>query len=163
MVIGGSAFFSNVSGSEAKSVLQQTLHATECPIIVVPDKVEPINEIVFAYDGKKDSVYALKQFIYLFPQYCELETTIVYFNDEADKEIPDLEYIEEFAGRHFKLLNFEHLNFSKKTFSFWVNAHKNAMVITGAYDRPGLSMAFKKSFADDIINSHTIPIFISHL
>lgn len=163
MIVGGSQFFSNVSKGEAKAVLQQTLHRAECPVLVMPDKTEAIDEIIFAYDGKRDSVYAIKQFIYLFPHFADLETTVVYFNDDPEKEIPHLQYIQEFAARHFNLLTFEHLNLSKKSFSFWLNAHKNALLVTGAYDRPGISMAFKRSFAEDIINSHTIPVFISHL
>lgn len=162
IVVSGPAFFSDVSTGESKAVLQQTLHGAECPVIVVPDKAEAIDEIVFAYDGKKDCMLALKQFIYLFPDYCTLETTIVYCNEDPEKEIPYLPYIEEFASRHFKLLTFEHLNLSKRSFSFWLNEHKNAMLVTGAYDRPGISMALAKSFANDIINSHTIPVFISH-
>jgi nucleotide-binding universal stress UspA family protein len=163
MVLSSSLYFSNVSDSEAKSVLRTTLHNSECPIIVIPEKAEPVNEIVFAYDGKKDSVYAIKQFTYLFPDYCKLETTIVYFNEDPDKEIPEFHNIQEYAARHFPLLNFEHLNYSKKSFSFWLKQHKNAMLVAGAYSRSGLSMAFNKSFAEDIINSHSIAVFISHL
>ena len=163
MVVSASLYFSNVSKSEARAVLQQTLHCAECPVMVIPDNAEPIDEIVVAYDGKKDSVNALKQFIYLFPNYTELETTIVYFDDDANEEIPDLQYIEEFAARHFKLLSFEHWSFSKKCFSFWVNEHKNALLVTGAYSRSGLSMAIKKSFAEEIVNSHSVPVFISHM
>src|SRR4051812_26315706 len=116
MIVSSSLYFSDVSESEANSVLQQTLHCSECPVMVIPDTIKPIEEIVFAYDGKEDSVHALKQFTYLFPEYCKLETTVVTFDNDPDKEIPHLEYIQEFASRHFNLLSFEHLNFSKKTF-----------------------------------------------
>lgn len=163
LIVGGSQFFSNVTKGEAKEALQQALHRSECPVLVMPHRATAIDEIIFAYDGKKDSVYAIKQFIALFPHFSELETTIVYFNDDPEKEIPNLQYIEEFAARHFQLVTFEHVNLSKKSFSFWLNAHKDALLVTGAFDRSSISMAFTKSFAEEIINSHTIPVFISHL
>jgi hypothetical protein len=163
VVIGGSQFFSGVDKDEAKAVLQETLHRSECPIIVIPDNVEPIEEVIFAYDGKRDSLYALKQFIYLFPCLCQLETTIVYCNENSDKEIPDLAFIEEFAARHFRSLTFEHLKTSKKAFSYWTEAHQNAILITGAYNRSSISMAFNKSFAQDVITKNKMPVFISHL
>lgn len=163
IVVSGPAFFANVTKSEARATLQQTLHRSECPVIVIPATVQPIDEIIVAYDGKKDCLYALKQFTYLFPDYCQLETTIAYFDDDPEKEIPDLQYIEEFAARHFKLLTFERVNLSHKSCSFWIKAHQNALLVTGAYERSGLSMALTKSFAEDIVNSHTIPLFISHL
>jgi hypothetical protein len=163
LVISAALFFSNVAQSEAKAVLQQALRAAECPILVLPDKVQPIDEVIVAYDGKKDSVYALKQFTYLFAQYCDLETTIVYLSDDPAATFPEADYIEEFAARHFKLLCFEHLSYGKKTFPFWVKDHKNALLVSGAYNRSALSLALKKSFAEDVIDADQTPVFISHL
>ncbi len=59
MIVSASSFFSNVSQGEAKAILHKTLHSSECPVMVIPEKVERIEKVVFAYDGKKDSVFAL--------------------------------------------------------------------------------------------------------
>src|SRR5689334_19179515 len=49
------------------SFVDDLLTGSECPVIISPLKFDKIDEIIFAYDGSRSSVFAIKQFTYLFP------------------------------------------------------------------------------------------------
>ncbi len=163
MIMSEELFCNEFSQGEPNSFMQQTIHRSECPVVCVPEKFKPFNKVVFAYDGKKDSMYALKQFCHLFPQFSKKETNIVYAKEGEDDVIPDMGYLEEYAGRHFENLNFEKLPFNgKKHFGEWAKEKDDILLVSGSYGRSGLSTSFNKSFVEDIIREHHIPVFIAH-
>lgn len=155
-------FYSDIDNNEPNGYLQGAIHRSECPIMLLPESFEPFTKIVIAYDGKKDTMFALRQFCNLFPEYKDMDTQLVYVKENGDDTIPDMSYIEEYAGRHFSNLSFEKLSFDKGLFTTWASELKNALVITGAYGRSALSLLFKKSFSKDIIQRHRNPLFIAH-
>lgn len=163
MVMSAELFCDDLNTRQPNSFMQQAIHKSECPVICVPESFLSIKKIVFAYDGKKESMFALKQFCNLFPQLSALPTKIVYAKDEASVEIPDLIYLEEYAGRHFKNLDIEKVPFNgKKYFESWAKDDNNTILVSGAFGRSGLSTAFKRSFVEDVIHQHLIPVFIAH-
>ena len=48
--------------------IKDVLKKAECPVIIAPENFETIDEIVFTYNGSSSSVFAIKQFTYLFPE-----------------------------------------------------------------------------------------------
>src|SRR5207237_8036176 len=96
--------------------MKHALHASECPVMIIPKDHSAVTHVTIAYNGKKDSMFAIKQFCYLFPEYTHLPTEIVYWADTTDDEIPDVEYLEEFASRHFSNLTFKELFFDPEKF-----------------------------------------------
>ena len=44
--------------------VKDILARTECPVIIAPKSFDGIEEILFAYDGSRSSVFAFKQFTY---------------------------------------------------------------------------------------------------
>jgi hypothetical protein len=132
--------------------------------LIVPEKFGFPSSNVLTYNGSDDSVYAIKQFAYLFPELCKNETLLVYLNAENQNELPDETYIEELAARHFPNLTLTSLELDpKKYFGTWVMDRRNAMVISGAFSRSVFSQIFKKSFITDVITDHKLPLFIAHL
>ena len=49
--------------------VKNILNNAECPVIISPEIFNGIDNIVFCYDGSKSSVFAMKQFTYLFPEF----------------------------------------------------------------------------------------------
>ena len=163
VVISKELFFRHIDADQPNTYMKEVLHCSECPLLVVPEDYSPVTYITIAYDGKKESMFALKQFCYLFPEYSHLPTDIVYWVDKTDDEIPDLEYLEEFAARHFTNLNFKELFFDpKKYIADWALKNRNTIFISGSYKRSGLSALFKKSFVEDLIKHPAAMIFIAH-
>ena len=143
--------------------MQEALHGTECPIVVVPETFKDVEHLAFAYDGKKESVFALKQFTYLFPQFVDLPAEFVYMRDEEKDDIPDLKLLEEYTRFHFNCMAASKLHFDpKKYFSTWIKNKKNALLVSGSYGRSIVSNILRRSFADKIIHDHANPVFIAH-
>ena len=130
---------------------------------MVPEKFDFPESIILAYDGSKESVYAIKQFAYLFPELTGAQTLLVYANDEPDKDFPEKAQIEELAARHYPDLTFFKLDVDPgKYFGVWLSEKKSALLVSGSYGHAGPSHLFKKSFVKEVITDHQLPVFIAH-
>ena len=163
LIIGSETFYSQIVGDDPDNYLRDALHDAECPVLVVPENCHFPETNIIAYDGSAASVFAMKQFVYLFPELRALETVIVYSDSSGQREFPEEEQIKELAKQHFMDVSFQKPTCgSKDEFAQWVGKHKRAMLITGAYGRSGLSQWITKSFADKVITGHGLPVFIAH-
>lgn len=163
LIIGSESFYENLGVNELNESVKDALHDSECPVLVVPEKFEFPESSVLAYDGSADSVYAIRQFAYLFPELCKNNTLLVYAKEESNKEFPDEELIEEFAVRHFPDLTLLKLQINPKGFfKKWVADQKGAILISGAFNRSIFSIMFKKSFVTEVIRNHSFPVFVAH-
>ena len=93
--------------------MKDTLQHTECPVMVVPEKFHFPSLNLLAYDGSTSSVFAIKQFAYLFPDLCDNKTILVYAAEETE-DIPAEVNIEELAASHFSNLAITVLNTATK-------------------------------------------------
>lgn len=163
MIMSEELFCNDINLIEPNSFMLQTFRKAECAVLCIPEKQTVIDKIVFAYNGKKDCMFALKQFCFLLPELTSKEIKIVYINEDKNDSIPDFDYLEEYAARHFKTLDFEKLEFHEnKNFTTWALNAGNILLVTGSFGRSGLSTIFKKSFLEDIITEHRIPVFVAH-
>ena len=164
LVIGSETFYNNLASGGPDEYLQDTLHGMECPMIVVPENLSFPETNILCYDGGESSVYAIKQFAYLFPELAEKPTLLVFVNkEEGEHEIPDEINIEELTTRHYPDLTITKLNMeSKKYFNNWLSEKKGAIVICGSYGRSLFSRLLRKSFISGIIKDHLLPVFITH-
>lgn len=143
--------------------MKEALHASECPIIVVPEEFDFPERNIMAYDGSDSAVFAIKQFAYLLPELCINETLMVYVSENNDFQLPDESNIEELAKRHFKNLDFLKLQVNaKKYFTTWLSEKKNALLISGSQGRSPVSELFRNSFVAEVIAEHKLPVFIAH-
>ncbi len=143
--------------------MRELLHKAECPVIAVPESFRSFERLVVAYDGKKESMMALKQFCYLFPQFTEFPAEFVYVKDEDIDDIPSDELLKEYLRVHFNSTAISKLHFDpKKYFTAWADSKKDILFIAGSFGRSIVSDIIKSSFAEQIINDHAFPIFIAH-
>lgn len=143
---------------------KEILAKAECPVILSPQKFEDVSEIVFCYDGSASSVFAIKQFTYLFPQYryknallLEVNTseTLIYKEDHT--------LIKEWLISNYNMVYHQILNgeVEDELVNFFLLKRKK-MIVMGAYGRSMLSSFFKKSSADILIRMLDVPIFVTH-
>jgi hypothetical protein len=163
LILSEELFFKNWGATQPNHFMRQVMQIAECPVLVIPENFETIEKLLIAYDGKRQSLFALKLFSLLFANMSSLPTNIVFIQEDKREDIPDLEYLQEYASRHYPNLSIQklHIDFSKN-FSKWVGYVKNALLITGAYGRPAISNLFKESFAEKLIRDHNVPLFIAH-
>jgi nucleotide-binding universal stress UspA family protein len=162
LIVSAELFYENIQKNQPNDYLRKTLHESECPVLLVPENFVPPFSLVLAYDGKASSVFAIKQFAYLFPELCSLETLLVSFAEE-DEDLPRKDYIGELCARHFDALTMQTVaGETKQSFAAWVSEKRGSLLVTGAYGRGELSSLFRKSFATEVIREHKIPLFIAH-
>jgi hypothetical protein len=131
--------------------------------MVVPEGFTAFDQLFFAYDGSKESLYAIKQFSYLFPQHANLPAEVFYFKDEEAEGLPDLDLLKEYTGLRYDNIGFSKLHFSPtKFFPDWIGEKANVLLVSGSFGRSSLSYMAKRSFAERVIKEHRLPIFIAH-
>ncbi len=143
--------------------VSEILKEAECPIIIAPESFEQIDEVIFAYNNSKSSVFAIKQFTYLFPQLGEKKTTIVRVSKDGTWNDPDKHNFREWLQNHYSAIGFETLagDSEDKLFDY-IWKKKNILLVMGAYGRTAISRFFRHSHADLLIKMVPQPIFIAH-
>lgn len=161
LLIYSEQFYQNL-GKQPNDYLKTILQTVECPVILAPESQDFPRNIVLAYDGSESSVFAIKQFAYLFPELCKRQTWLLNAGQEA-ADVPDQVYIEDLVLRHFEHLSIDVMESrSSAALRVWMETHGNPLVVTGAFGRSGLSQLFHKSFLTDLIQRHQTPLFIAH-
>jgi len=163
LILGSETFYQHVGSGDPNNYIKEVLHDVECAVIIIPEKFEfPILNIL-AYDGTNSSVFAIKQFVYLLPEFLDNRTLLIYANEEITHDIPNEPHIEELVSRHFNDLTVTKLNLDPKDrFANWLNKKKAAILICGSFSRSTFSEIFNKSFISEIIKAHKFHVFIAH-
>src|ERR1051325_3777806 len=89
LIISSDTYYAAPYDKQPNDYLMDTLHGVECPVIVLPGEAAFPETTILAYDGSASSVYAIKQFAYLFPEWSDLETILVYANEKEGEELPE--------------------------------------------------------------------------
>ena len=156
--------FTGHYGGTPSTFVKDILSKAECPVIVSPERFHVIDEVVFLYNGSASSLYAIKQFTYLFPQLNNKKITIIQVNEAGEWQDPDKYKFKEWLKNHYSDLHFE--AYSGQTNSILFDAlfaRKNIFLVMGAYGRSALSNFFSPSHADRLIKTVPHPVFIAHL
>jgi hypothetical protein len=162
VVLSRELFYADTHIDDPAIYLHKALHLSECPVMLVPELFSRFERLVVAYDGSKESLFALKQLCYLFPQYTDLPTEIVYVNQEDTDEIPDIAMLSDYCRVHFENLNFEKLHLKPGQFGSWIIRKKNALLASGSFGRSSFSYASRRSFIEAVTHDQHMPVFIAH-
>jgi nucleotide-binding universal stress UspA family protein len=157
---------STYSGEDAPSALVKDLLAkAECPVIVSPEKFNAIEEIIFCFDGSDSSVFAIKQFAYLFPQFKNFRLSLLEVShSEKEGYNESHKKMSGWLSAHFPNVVHTSLKGDAKTELFkYLLPKENRIVVMGAYGRSQLSQFFRRSTADILIRDVDLPFFIAHL
>ena len=145
-------------------LVKEILAAAECPVLLAPEKFEAVEEIVFCYDSNASSVFAIKQFTYLFPELTNRKAMLLEVNRSGKEEFnEDHRRIMVWMRSHYQSVCYHALKGDVKDemFTYFFMKQKRIIVL-GAYGRSLLSNFFKKSNADILIRTVDLPLFITH-
>jgi hypothetical protein len=163
ILLSSQQFYGDLRERQPNAFLSEAMHHAECPLLIVPEDFTPSNHLFIAYDGTSESIFAIKQFSYLFPHLTELPTEVVYVNEEASNSIPELEHLRRYSRLHFSCMGFSKLHFkAAEYFATWIGERQHVMLISGSYGRSSFSYATTPSFAEDVIHDHRLPVFVAH-
>ena len=150
-------------GSVPSDFVKNVLAESECPVIIAPLDFGGIEEILFAYDGSASSVFAIKQFTYLFPELEDKKATVLQVNKRGDSDIEQKYNINELLSPRYSSIGFQVLegNADYELFGYLLGK-KNIFLVMGAFGRSTFSTLFKPSNAELILKTINIPVFIAH-
>jgi hypothetical protein len=164
LIVIDSGFSMNThSEGSPTDFVNDILKNAECPVVLAPENFNGINEIIIAYNGSASSVFALKQFTYLFPELGDKKITAVQVNETGRWEEEGKHNFSEWLRIHYKNVHFEALkgDTERALFDYLVK-RKGVLLVMGAYGRNALSQFLKHSRAELLIKNLTQPIFITH-
>jgi nucleotide-binding universal stress UspA family protein len=143
--------------------IRDVLLAAECPVVVSPYKFDSLDEVIFAYNGTSSSVFAIKQFTYLFPEFKHKKAVVVDVSNGEETAIEEQYKMKEWLSAHYLQVDFVLLKGdpSDELFGYLLQ-RKNAIVVLGAYGRGILSRFLKPSHASLLLRTINLPIFITH-
>jgi hypothetical protein len=143
--------------------VKEILSHSECPVIIAPVDFTGVDEVLFAYDGSASAVYAIKQFTYLFPRFSETRTVFLQIHEDEKSTITDHEKIGDYLKMHYAALGFHilHGKAADELFTYLLGK-KNIFVVAGAYGRTAFSSLLRKSTAELLLKTTTLPVFIAH-
>lgn len=145
--------------------ISDLLSDVQCPVLLVPDKYKPIDNIVLLYNGEPSAVYAIKMFSYLFPLFKTLETEVVSVKTPNQTlHLPDNKLMKEFMKRHFPKVDYNVINgfADVEIVKHLKTLGPNVLVVVGAYRRGRVSRWFHESMADTLVKQTKLPLFIAH-
>ncbi|QEC69200.1 universal stress protein [Panacibacter ginsenosidivorans] len=170
LIIDAETSFSKRTESIPTKFVKDVLANTECPVIISPDSFDGVDEIIFAYDGSGSSVYAIKLFTYLFPQFTDRMIRIVHVNKDDENIVSENRKLKEWLQSHYSNIDMVVLQgelgklqgeLGKELFAYLLEK-ENMFVVMGAYGRSWVSNLFTKSDADLVVKSINLPVFIAH-
>jgi hypothetical protein len=163
IVVDPETSFRNIDKAFPGRFIQDVLLAAECPVVVSPYNFDSLEEVIFAYNGTSSSVFAIKQFTYLFPEFKHKKAVVVNVRNGEVSAIQEQFKMKEWLSAHYEEVDFVLLkgDASDELFGYLLE-RKNAIVVLGAYGRGILSRFLKPSHASLLLRTINLPIFIAH-
>ncbi len=143
-----------------KDVLQQA----ECPVVIAPEGFDGLNEIIFTYDNSRSSVFAIKQFTYLFPQLGSKQAVMLNITPPGKDVNTDKYKLKEWLKLHYEhidMVTLEDGNIKARLLEYLLT-RKKVFIVMGAFGRSMLSYFFVPSHAAQVVKFVTQPVFIAH-
>lgn len=163
IIISADSNFSGASKSVPTRLTEYILKKSECPVIVAPISSNPIDEVVFAYDGSASSVFAAKEFTRVFPQFEDKRVTFLEVKVDDSSAIANQQKITDYLKMHYSSIGYRvlHGNPGDELFSYFLEK-KNTFLVLGAFGRSPISSLVHRSSASLLLKTTTLPLFIAH-
>ncbi|RYZ00840.1 MAG: hypothetical protein EOO11_00025 [Chitinophagaceae bacterium] len=163
LILSSEQFYHGAPDDSQFSHLKSALKEAECPVLITPEHFDWPDHNVLAYDGSAESVYAIKQFAYLFPELTRNHTVLVHAGRGGGDALPGEPWMEELSTMHYSDLRLMKLESdSRNAFARWVHKRPGALLVCGSFHRSALSEMIRESFVAGIIRAHKLPVFVAH-
>ena len=161
LILDAETSFDNEIEPLPTAFVKKVISDSECPVLIAPTSFDRIDDIVFCYDGSRSSVFAIKQFTYVFPEL--LGKNVIVLEVGSENKTKHKEQISSWLRGNYNKIEFHELEGvpSEELFKYFF-MKKNLFVVMGAYGRSDISNLFRKSSADLLVRTIDLPLFISH-
>ena len=147
-----------------KYSLKDIMAEVNCPICLISVNATKIKTAILLYDGSDDALLAIKTYSNLFPKLCKKKTYLVTINEKEKIKKKHRESIYQKLEKRFSDLEMVSLTgkVEKKLIEFLDEHTENAIVVMGAYGRSAISLLFKPSLSNVVLNQSRTSLFIAH-
>jgi hypothetical protein len=142
------------------SDLLQNVH---CPIYLISKDAPGTQNVVLAYDGSVSSIYAIKMYSYLFMEFGDLPTYLVYTSSANNGDLPHEKEVKMWLSGHYRNLEIKILHGDvRNVLADFTGSLPHSLVVMGSYGRNSLSRFFHKSAANKMIEEGKSSVFMTH-
>ncbi len=165
LVLSYRAFLNDLTGEPDLSVLYQIIKGSKCPVLILPETTNSIDNLIFTYDNKESSVFAIRTFSNLFSDNTrDKVVSILSVVPNVDEEIKNEDLLMKLVKQHYsnvgiQMLEGDNISMEISTFAASVN---NPLVVMGAYGRSRISNMLLPSAAQYLLKKSDVPLFIAH-
>jgi len=147
-----------------KYSLKDILAEVKCPICLISANATKIKTSILLYDGSDDALLAIKTYSNLFPKFCKKKAYLVTINEKEKMKKKHRAAVSQKLEKRFSDLEVISLTgkLEKKLLEFLDVHTENAMVVMGAYGRSSISLLFKPSLSNVVLNQTRTSLFITH-
>ena len=144
--------------------IRELLVDTHCPVLLVPRLAHLPTRAVLCYDESFSSMWAIKMYSYLFPEWKHLPSTLLSINPKGDDGLKYGDYLADWLPQHYSNLQKQilHGNLQKELVNFIRQESEPTIVVMGAYGRNAISRLFNQSLANVVIEETNTCVFIAH-
>lgn len=154
--------FSTFGEATPSTYILELLPRVQCPVLIIPDNMAEIQENIFTYNGGYSSLYAIRQFTYLFGHLRRLPVTVIYVED-GKSGLPHEQSLNVFLFNHYTDVHIKILNGpADKAIVNELMSRENAVVTFGAFGRNKISRFFRHSTATGLLRMVNVPVFVTH-
>jgi hypothetical protein len=154
----------NASSNSDEYTIKDILVGAHAPVLLVSPASVAAENLILCYDGKPSSIYAIKMFSYLFPEWANLPTKLVHVSSTTNTPLPYESHFQSWLNQHFGLL--EKVILQGDTQEQIVNLiHPNSqasIVVMGSFGENTLSRIFHKSLSNAVLLQTNASLFITH-
>jgi nucleotide-binding universal stress UspA family protein len=165
MVIDARETLTHYQENQPTRFIRSLLARVECPVLVVPPRYTIPEKAILLYDGEPSSIYAIKMFSYLFPQFGKIRVEVISVAapGESSRE-PEKFLMKEFLKSHFEDVRFTCLKGLPDTgiAGYLTGKVHGEWIVMGAYGRGTVSRWIRPSLADSLMQQLPTPLFIAH-
>ncbi len=148
-----------------KYSLKDILAQVKCPISLISVNATKIKAAILLYDGSDDAMLAIETYSNLFPKLAKKKTYLVTINENEKLKKKEMGSFAQKFEKRFSNLEIVLLkgDLQKKLIEFLDDHAENSIVVMGAYGRNALSLLFKPSLANVVLDQSRASLFIAHL
>lgn len=145
-------------------LLSDLLADAHCPVLLTTSDMSNIDRITLAYDGSYSSMYALKMFTYLFPEWNDKPVELIYIATKQTKDFPHEKEIKSWVGLHYKKSEIQVMtgDIQQTLLAYVKSSPEKNFLVMGAFGRSGISRMFHKSLSHAVLNQTSASVFITH-
>jgi hypothetical protein len=144
--------------------LKDMLVDAHCPVLLVRSNPNPIQQIIFTYDGSFSSMHAIKMFNYLLPASSQIPVAIVSVDSQRDDQKQNEILLDDWLKHHYVQVQKEakRQNIKEQLLEIANRSSENIYLVMSAYSKEAYARVFHPSHVHLLLNYSNLSLFIAH-